>query len=283
MTAYYNDVENYSCAWLRNLSAMGSIASGQVDGRSIAALAPADVAGAVQFHAFAGIGCWSRALRLAGWPDDVPVWTGSCPCQPFSAAKGRPKKGITDERHLWPEWFRLIRECRPAIIFGEQVASPDGLEWLDVVSTDLEREGYAIGAADLCAASAGAPHIRQRLYFTAVDGDRGRATLARGLGNASLDGDRKHPRELSRDEKEYEKRAEDSDHAPIPASATSGFWSPADWLPCSDGKSRPVEPGTFPLAHGVTDRVATLRAYGNAIVAPVAASFIRAVIETEGK
>ena len=113
-------------------------------------------------HFFAGIGVWSYALRLAGWPDNRPVWTGSCPCQPFSSAgKGA---GFTDERHLWPEFFRLIRECRPATVFGEQVASKDGLAWLDLVQNSLESAGYACGALDTCAAGVGAPHIRQRLY-----------------------------------------------------------------------------------------------------------------------
>ena len=56
-----------------------------------------DIAGYTQCHFFAGIGIWSYALRLAGWPDDRQVWTGSCPCQPFSAAgKG---EAFNDERH----------------------------------------------------------------------------------------------------------------------------------------------------------------------------------------
>ena len=104
-------------------------------------------------------------MRLAGWPDDQPVWTGSCPCQPFSAAGDG--KGFADERHLWPAFYHLIAECRPAIIFGEQVASKSGLEWLDLVSADMEGSGYAIGAADLCAAGVGAPHIRQRIWWGA--------------------------------------------------------------------------------------------------------------------
>src|SRR5574341_2257412 len=58
--------------------------------------------------------------------------------------------------------------------------------------------------------------------------------------------------------------------------AVNGFWSDAEWLPCIDGKARAVEPSTFPLAHGATARVGRLRAYGNAIVAPQAAEFIRA-------
>jgi DNA (cytosine-5)-methyltransferase 1 len=167
MTAYYNEIDHYAAAWLRNLIAAGHIAPGDVDERSIADVSGSSLSAYQQCHFFAGIGGWSYALRLAGWPDDRPVWTGSCPCQPFSSAGKR--RGTDDPRHLWPEWFRLIRQCRPATIFGEQVASPDGLAWFDAVSADLEREGYAVGAADLCAAGVGAPHQRQRLYFVADD------------------------------------------------------------------------------------------------------------------
>ena len=118
-----------------------------------------------QCHFFAGIGGWSFALQLAGWPEDRPVWTGSCPCQPFSSA-GK-QRGTADERHLWPVFANLIRECRPDVVFGEQVASAIGHGWLDGIRTDLESEGYACGAAVLGAHSVGAPHIRQRLYWVA--------------------------------------------------------------------------------------------------------------------
>ena len=121
--------------------------------------------GYAQCHFFAGIGGWSIALRLAGWPDDRPVWTGSCPCQPFSAAGSG--KAADDERHLWPAWFPLIAECRPAIVFGEQVEAAIGWGWLDAVFADLEGEGYACGATVLPACGVGAPHIRQRLWFVA--------------------------------------------------------------------------------------------------------------------
>jgi len=161
----YNEIEPFAAQWLHNLVDDNRIAFGGVDDRDIREVQPEDVQAATQFHAFAGVGAWSYALRLADWPDDAPVWTGSCPCQPFSiAGKGR---GTADERHLWPEWFRLIRECRPPVIFGEQVASPAGRAWLDAVSIDLEALGYAVGAADLCAAGVGAPHIRQRLFWVA--------------------------------------------------------------------------------------------------------------------
>ena len=71
-------------------------------------------------------------------------------------------------------------------------------------------------------------------------------------------------------------------HEPEPASAdgpTSGFWRDVEWLPCQDGRLRPVEPGTFPLAHGVANRVGKLRAYGNALAGPVATTFVRAVMQ----
>jgi DNA (cytosine-5)-methyltransferase 1 len=81
--------------------------------------------------------------------------------------------GVTDKRHLWPTWFNLIRECRPPVIFGEQVESAINHGWLDLVQANLERENYACGAVGLPAGGVGAPHIRQRLWFVA-DADSGR-------------------------------------------------------------------------------------------------------------
>lgn len=163
--AYYNEFDPYAAQWLRNLSDAGLIAPGDVDDRDIRDVHPNDLIGYTQCHFFAGIGIWSGALRAAGWPDERPVWTGSCPCQPFSAS-GR-KAGFADERHLWPHFFHLILERQPETIMGEQVASPDGLAWLDLVQSDLEGTRHAFGAVDLCAAGVGAPNIRQRLFWIA--------------------------------------------------------------------------------------------------------------------
>lgn len=139
MNAYYNEFEKYPSAWLNNLITGGLIAAGNVDERSITDVLPEDVIDKTQCHWFAGIGVWSYALRLAGWPDSRPVWTASLPCQPWSSA-GKGGK-FEDERHLWPVFFRLVKECRPPVIFGEQVSSKDGLEWFATVQADLENAG----------------------------------------------------------------------------------------------------------------------------------------------
>lgn len=162
---YYNEIDDKAAAWLRELVSRKLIPAGDVDTRSITEIKAHELKGYTQCHFFAGVAGWSLALQLAGWPEDRPVWTGSCPCQPFSTAG----KGLAqaDERHLWPAFFNLIRECRPEHVFGEQVASAIGHGWLDGISADLEAEGYACGAAVLGAHSVGAPHIRQRLYWVA--------------------------------------------------------------------------------------------------------------------
>ena len=172
MTAYYNEIDPFAAQWLRNLINAGHIAPGIVDERSIEDVYPSDLRGFTQCHFFAGIGVWSHAIRSAGWSDDRPVWTGSCPCQPFSAAgKGA---GFDDERHLWPAFNHLIKECQPAIVLGEQVASKDADPWIDLVCTDLEALGYAFGATPFPSASVGAPHIRDRLYWVAYANFSGR-------------------------------------------------------------------------------------------------------------
>ena len=160
---YYNEWDKQLAEWLRNLIEAKLLPEGDVDDRSITEVKGTDLAGYTQCHFFAGIGGWPLALELAGWPTTRPVWTGSCPCQPFSNAG--TQGGTDDPRHLWPQFQRLINECNPSVVFGEQVASKAGRAWLSGVRTDLEELGYGVGGADLCGASIGSPHIRQRLYW----------------------------------------------------------------------------------------------------------------------
>lgn len=163
--AYYNEIDKGKAFILREAMDAGHITEGEIDTRSIADVRGDDVQGFARCHFFAGIGLWDAALTRAGWPDDRVVWTASCPCQPFSNAGKR--KGKADERHLYPELARLIGAGRPAALYGEQVSSKDGLAWLDDVFDHLEGEAYTVRALDSCAAGAGGPHIRQRLYWAA--------------------------------------------------------------------------------------------------------------------
>src|SRR5512147_1612217 len=173
LSVFYNEIDPFCCTWISNLMDAGAITPGVICDKSITELSPDDVRGYRRAHFFAGIAVWDYALNQAGWSDDFDrIWTGSCPCQSFSASGKRG--GFSDQRHLWPAWFRLIRESRPQYVFGEQVASNDGLAWFDTVSADMENASYAIGALDTCAASVGAPHIRQRLYFVAHASSAGR-------------------------------------------------------------------------------------------------------------
>lgn len=404
--ALYIEIDEYCRAWLRNLIAADLICPGDVVG-DILDVRPRDLDRYNQVHAFAGIGIWSGSLRDAGIRDTDYVWTGSCPCQPFSAAGQRG--GFADERHLWPAFFHLIKECRPPTVYGEQVASPDGLQWLDLVSSDLEGTDYAIGAADLCAAGVavaagetetgqatlewirgavqscpdpflaaelrdyaewfdreagvGPPHIRQRLCWMAYaepQHNRGRASgtprrieltdsgAIGGLadsdgrytstewlqrsgqygqqpkdGSAGAQSDsvgvldisdrsgwspRGEPAEAARhrdpvvttsgvyDEcgtdnimgnahdagsQGRSKRRDGADQRIVRPTSLAG-WTNPDWIICTDGKARPIESGTFPLAHGQSNRVGRLRAYGNAMHRAKITQFILASQEAIG-
>ena len=162
---YYNEIDPFAAEWLRQLMVKGMIPKGEVDERSIEDIQPRDLDGFDQCHFFAGIGVWAYALARAGW-GDRPVWTGSCPCQPFSAAgKGL---GFADERHLWPAFRWLIKQQGPDIVLGEQVAAKAGAAWFDLVASDLESLGYETAAVSFPACSVGAPHLRQRLYWCGV-------------------------------------------------------------------------------------------------------------------
>ena len=253
---WYNENDPYAANWIENLILEGLIPDGKVDRRSIVDVQPDDLAGFTQCHFFAGIGGWSLALRLAGWPEDREVWTGSCPCQPFSGIGKR--LGAADERHLWPVFRDLVAKCRPPEVFGEQVASADGREWLSGVRDDLEALGYAFGAADLCSAGVSAPHIRQRLHWV---GDADHAGLEGYAGDVNF--------------------RQGGSRSARPTSATGGAlpWDEFDSITDQDGKTRRIERGVAPLAHRVPGYVDLLRAYGNAVNPHLAAQFVAAYMD----
>lgn len=291
---YYNEFDPKAAEWQRQLIRDILIPEGFVDERSIREVKPDELREFTQCHFFSGIAGWPLALRLAGWPESLPVWTGSCPCQPFSCiGKGDGEK---DDRHLWPEFRRLIAECKPPVVFGEQVASSDGRDWLAGVRSDLETLGYEVGCADLCAASVGSPHMRQRLFWVGyADSRRWSAwKLSRGreevVARAS-ESDGSSGRMVNTVQPGLERLPWDGDHrdqsgrfipsaiGSIASAGSTGFWDQFDIAHCEAGKTRRIEPGTFPLAHGVSGRVGLLRGYGNAIVPQVAAKFIRCFMD----
>jgi DNA (cytosine-5)-methyltransferase 1 len=269
----YTDFDKDVCAWMRELCDSSALPPGKVLQQDINTITKEQVQHYDQVHFFCGIGGWPYALQLAGWTG--PVWTASLPCQPFSLA-GK-QRGTEDERHLWPVFRDLVEQCRPAVCFGEQVASKAGRNWLATVRADLEKLGYAVGAADLCAAGVGAPHIRQRLYWCAVK--------VAHHGSAGL-----------------EKRQEQPAREEQPPVERGGDVGGMVYIPCADGKARPIKPGIEPLVDGLPKslvrggdtsmapdadnsaeaRAMRLKGYGNAIVPQVAATFVKSVMDVLG-
>jgi DNA (cytosine-5)-methyltransferase 1 len=261
---YFNEFDDFRCQWLRNQMDRGLIAEGKIDGRSIADVRTADVAGARHCYFFAGLGAWAHALDLAGWRDDVDVWTGSCPCTPFAVAGKR--RGFADARDLWPIWRPLIAERRPPILFGEQVASPLGRDWLARMRSDLDNLGYAVGTACLPAASVGAPHKRERFFFGAVADPDSR----RWLGRA---------RDALLDHRQDGGRPQDQRLARRRGAARRDAWNGARWLDGPDGKRRRIGSGVQLLAAWSPNHYRRLRAYGDSLVPQVGAAFVEAFIE----
>lgn len=284
---YYNEFDPYAAEWLRSLIREGLIMQGDVDERSICDVEATDLRGYTRCHFFAGIGIWDLALQYAGWPADRPVWTGSCPCQPFSAAgKG---KGKADARHLWPEFHRLIDDCRPACVIGEQVPAAIGHGWLDDLCDDMAGSGYATESLDLPACSIGSPTIRQRLFWlshASGTGPQGGSGHAEGEGEHAAvhgepgglcmpDGTRRNAGRFATEATRYGSAAEPTSgngsvglqHAasngrrtePVGRGIASGCGFIADeceWLYFADGKTRPAQSGLECLVDGVAFRLA---------------------------
>lgn len=255
---YYNEFNPRMARVLRRLIGKGLIPNGIVDERSIVDIEPEELIGYKQVHMFAGIAGWVYALQLANWPQDIPVWTGSCPCQPFSILNVN-RKGTNDEKDLWPVMFKLIRECKPEYVFGEQVKDAIQWGWLDRIYSNMEEINYKTGAVVLSASGVGAPQNRLRLFWLAYSGNRG----------------------------QYETKPErytklDTKELGINARKTSGYfnhWADYDEIRCTDTRIRRIKPGIRLLVDGFPGNVDIMHGLGNAIVPQVAASFINAFME----
>jgi DNA (cytosine-5)-methyltransferase 1 len=203
----------------------------------------------------------------------IDIITGGYPCQPFSVA-GR-KKGEDDPRHLWPEYFRLVKECRPTWVIGENVSGHIKLG-LDTVITDLESEDYAVRPFSISASSIGANHQRERVWIVANSRrprgpwselreenenetrkenahqfERSSSTLKSNVANPSSS--RRETglsEERYREERNTEEFNNDSDRH-------RGWQRENNWA---------VEPDVGRVAYGIPKRVDRLKSLGNSLV-----------------
>ena len=210
------------------------------------------------------------------------VITGGFPCQPFSVA-GK-QKGTSDDRHLWPEMFRIIKEFTPRWIIGENVKGltniQDGVVF-ETVCSDLEGEGYEVRAFNIPAAGVGAPHRRERIWIV-----------------ASLEDSRRSLRSWSKfgekDENEIRKRYADQHQRPGSTSESNVADASAGRRASQEGEIQTrgngtehkgwwsTEPNVGRVANGVSGRVYRLRALGNSIVPQIATEIGYAIIKAEG-
>ena len=236
---------------------------------------------------------YAQAVLKKHWPDvpchkdirevrgeiyaGVTLLTGGFPCQPFSVA-GK-QRGKDDDRYLWPEMLRVIREARPAWIIGENVAGIVNLA-LDQVCADLEAEGYEVEPLIIPACGVGAPHKRDRVWILAnsprigrrrrCDGDaaRNHGTLqVAGSCSAKEQPVLAHSESIGMEGSWADRKQVPQVQVEEMLSGRNGSGEqPANWLP---------EPFVGRVANGIPNRVHRLKGLGNAIVPQVAAEIIR--------
>ena len=253
--------------------------------------------GGFETIAFCEYEAFPRAVLKKHWPDvpcfpdvrtlkgsdiegPVDVICGGYPCQPFSTAGQR--RGKEDDRHLWPEFSRLVAELRPTWVIGENVAGHISMG-LDDVLSDLEGQGYACRSFVIPACAVGAFHRRDRCWTVAHASQLQR--------NGSQHYDIGHSKGTGKVQNVSKFRNgngnQDVAHAHKPGSQGHGRlrqcsdkwsfgtqrWSePGKWLP---------KPDVGRVAHGVPRRVDRLKALGNAVVPQVVQMIGHAILEAE--
>ena len=245
---------------------------------------------------------YAQAVLRKHWPDvpihsdirevrgdlyaGITLLTGGFPCQPFSVA-GK-QRGKADDRYLWPEMLRVIREARPSWIIGENVAGIVNMA-LDQVHIDLEAEGYEVESIIIPACGVDAPHRRDRVWIVAhaKGGERGRLQKQISKkGSQSCDQLSGIPSGLSGEF--FPSNVADAESIAIQRQRTGwieksqphereGLFvresegsKQAQWLP---------EPNVDRVVDGLPNRTHRIRGLGNAIVPQVAAEIIRCIVE----
>jgi DNA (cytosine-5)-methyltransferase 1 len=209
------------------------------------------------------------------YPDII---TGGFPCQPFSVA-GK-QKGTGDDRHLWPEMFRIIKTFKPKFVIGENVKGliniQDGVVF-ETVCTDLESEGYEVQAFNIPAAGVGAPHRRERIWILATLGNselNGSSTtkITRSITETSNDNEEREnaTREFKGASESRDSQDVANTQEQIELGGRSGgtLW-PSNWE---------FEPNVGRVANGIPGRVHRLKGLGNSIIPKIAEEIGKAII-----
>jgi len=248
--------------------------------------------GGFETAAFCEIESFPRRVLAKHWPNvtihkdirklraehvgPVDVICGGYPCQPFSTAGKR--RGKEDDRHLWPEFSRLVDELRPAWVIGENVAGHISMG-LDNVLSDLEGQGYTCRAFVIPACATNLPHRRDRVWIVANSGVR------RSCGSKGWEMEQPGGAE-----------AISASEAPIPlADADAARREERNAAPVTDGQRLPSgrvdairfhwlpEPNVGRVANGVPRRVDRLKALGNAVVPQIPEMIGRAILAAEAE
>jgi DNA (cytosine-5)-methyltransferase 1 len=220
----------------------------------------------------------------------IDIITGGYPCQPFSVAGSQ--RGEKDKRHLWPDMFRIVKECKPTWVIGENVSGHIKLG-LDTVLQDLESEGYSVRAFSISASSIGANHQRERVWIIAhsnMENTRQHGGRIESTWNTESFG--------SRTSEETERSANSSQINGSGEGASSMAESSdtnsqglqgrrSEQQLRKDETERPTswdswwefEPNVGRVANGIPNRVDRLKGLGNSLVPAIPYAIGRAILE----
>lgn len=227
----------------------------------------------------------------------IDIISGGFPCQPYSIAGKR--RGTEDDRDLWPEMFRIIKELRPTWVVGENVANFANME-LDRTLLDLESAGYKGQSFIIPACAVDAKHRRDRTFVVAYSDSFGRDNREHHRGKRCLHGELN--RNTEEENREWHKRINRSREARsiLPDSFSErcnqmeqhdGRRETSEKTLCQVGKyslkprgdkSRwPAEPDVGRVAHGVPNRVDRIKGLGNAVVPQQIYPIFKAIMDQE--